>query len=154
MDKAILDDAKKALSQLQTYRNQMIGLGLMIPDLQRLIDLLSQGDQEIMALESKRQAIESEIGSLKGSKAEFDKKREAQQRLYDDFTKQVDDRRAVLESEISALGQKKIAAQDDLAKEITNRQTTLSALDQQIASSQATLDKIQSDVEKLKRKWD
>ncbi len=81
--KIVARDAVEALKKFTAWRNQIVGLGLLPPDLQPLIDILVNGDKELSNLETVKTGIENEIQALKGKKAGFEKKAEKHRTDFD-----------------------------------------------------------------------
>lgn len=57
--------ARSALNELQSWRNKVIGVGLMLPDLTDLLKMLEDQDKQVQALRDERTRLESDTRSIK-----------------------------------------------------------------------------------------
>lgn len=60
-------DLKGVLSELQTWRNQFLGIGLLIPDLTEFIAAIDNREATISALDAQKASLENQIVELQKS---------------------------------------------------------------------------------------
>lgn len=60
-------DLKSVLSELQTWRNQFLGLGLLMPDLTEFIGAIDNREATLSALDAQKVKLENQIVELQKS---------------------------------------------------------------------------------------
>ena len=145
----------EVLKQLQAWRNQMIGLGLVLPDLAELAKLVEAPEAAIRLLEREKAALEKEIATLQKSKAQYADQAEAHRTAHEAAMAGLDQERAALEASVVEVRRQTTAALAELHAQrgaaTEAQRTELAALQRDIEDSRQALATVRSDFEQFKK---
>jgi len=145
--------AKQQLQALTTWRNQLVGIGLVPPDVAELLTLIEDSDGKVKTLVERKASLEREAAGLDAELAS--RRREGERVIQEDFASL----KASLEAQTSQDRQDAAAAKEkaenargDLAVAERAAQARIAELEARIAEKEQAFAMLTENYEAFKRK--